>query len=243
MKTLFLSLLLASIGQSFGAAVVIDSITRTVTTQTNGETTNTTTTTATGAFLESSQSGGGDQTTAEAHQGTSLSNDSTFTFSKQGEYSVAGQRTGLNFAPVTIASESLVDVTFTLPAQADYWVSGAYAVTGSEGSGSPQVSWSLAPTTISGSTGFSGLATSGSQGFQSVGTLEPGQYQLKFRAGLGSEGSIFPQFIDTNSSSSASFTGLNLVVSPQLVAPIPEPSALVLLGLAGCFIWGRRRRA
>ena len=239
MKILHITLLFVSMIQlSRGAAVVIDSMTRSITTQANGSAPAISTQTTSGSFTATEQTNGSDQSLALASQNSILSNDSTFTFSKSGDFSAAGQRFGNTFAPVTLASESLVDVTFTLPTDAAFWISGSYAITATS-AGAPEVAWSLTPVTTSGSAGFSGTAASGSADFNTVGDLEPGQYNLQFKASLGNGA----QYFGSNSNASAEFTELNFVVSPNaVVAPIPEPTSLSLLGLASALFMHRRRQ-
>ena len=126
---------------------------------------------------------------AIARQNTVLAGGGGISLYTQTDLFASGSRGG-GFAPVSLSSESLVELTFTVPQElgnAAYWVSGAYSVFGGINDGSPRVEWSLTstgggpPTPVFTGMGKSGVAVPISE----TGMLSPGTYALQFRAEVG----------------------------------------------------------
>ncbi len=229
--------------------ITIDSVTRTVTTHVTGGTWDSNSISSAGAQNIAATSDGVDSGLASARQNSFLSGGATLDFFIEEDIVVQGSR-GFGFAPVNVVAESLVDVTFTIPAEvgaAAFMFDGFYTVIGDQSDGTPSVAWNLAAmgqTTIGGvvlgGTLSSGEATSGtSEQIEASGLLWPGTYNMRLEANMGNNGVGTGSFTTTGAFGAAAFQDMRLTVTP--LSPVPEPSSALLLGLGVSLVIRRRR--
>ena len=252
MKTVCFSLgiLWLFAASSFSAMITIDSATRTVTTQITGGTADSVTTSSIGVQdIEAATTDGVDSGLASARQNTTLMGGATLDFFADEDIVVQGSR-GFGLAPVNVVSESLVDFTFTIPAEVGASVfvfEGFYTIIGNETDGAPSVSWNFASegaTTIGGAvlggTLSSGQAVSGtSEPIEASGLLWPGTYNVSLAARMGNSGVGTGSFTSSGAFGAAAFQDMRLTVTP--LSPVPEPSAVLFLGLGVALAFRRRR--
>ena len=240
-KWLPTALVVLTLGGAGAATISVDSVTRMVTSSVSGGTPSSTSSSAFGAFQDQASTNDGlDSGTALALQDTNVSGGDIFTFYSNSDLMAVGNR-GPGLAPVRLNSESLVDVTFTIPAdvgESGFWIGGSYSIVGGASDGSPRVAWSLASTGVGAATVFSGTGTSGTDiPIDQLGTISPGTYQLKLSAQVGTSGP--GGFIGANAQGGAALQGVSVIVSP--INPVPEPSSVLLVILGSTFFLRRRR--
>ena len=239
-KRLLATFFVVGLGAANGATITIDSVTRLVTSSVTGGTPVSASSATSGTFQNQASTDGMDSGTALAIQNTDISGGEIFSLYSNSDLMAVGSR-GSGFAPVSLSSESLVDVTFTVPSEvgnAGFWIGGTYSVVGGAADGSPRVAWSLASKGASAETVFSGTGTSGSAvPLNQLGTISPGTYQLSLSARVGTAGP--GGFVGSNAQGAAMFEDLSVIVSP--ITPVPEPSSALLV-LLGSALFVRRRR-
>jgi hypothetical protein len=192
MRSFLLASFVALSAAADGAVISIDSINRMVTSSVSGGTSDVQQSSASGVFQkQASTPNGSDGGTATAFQNTQVLGGEIFSFYSDSDLSVSGSR-GSGFAPVSLNSESLVEVNFTIPQEAGvsgFWIGGSYTIVGDSADGSPRVAWSLASTGVGASQIFGRSANSGvGVSLNEIGTIGPGSYELSFNAHVGNRG-------------------------------------------------------
>lgn len=250
MKLFTLGSLLLTLSTGFSATITIDSVTRTVSSHVTGGTSDSASSSLSGSYdIEASTADGVDFGSAVAGQNTFLSGGSSVDFFNEGDIVVRGSR-GTGFAPVNVASESLVDFTFTIPEEVGasaFVFEGFYTVIGGVADGTPSVSWNFASRgetviggAVLGGTLSSGTATSGSsEPINASGLLWPGTYDVTLQAKMGSNGSGIGSFTTSGAFGAAAFQDMRLIVTP--LSPVPEPSSTLLLAVGTMLVLRRRR--
>lgn len=236
--TIAFTCLLPQLGHA--ALVRLDDISRVVATKVTGGVSDSDSASAPGAIQLQATSNGTDSSQARALQSVVVQGGDYLSLYSPTDMMASGQRGG-GFAPVSLHSESLVSVTFTVSEEAGpsaFWLGGKYTILGDATAGNPTVEWSLAPE--SGVDLFRHSATSGSEvEFNETGTLNPGTYRLDLNAKVGN--AFGPgSFLPSNAQGAAALQGLNMVVTP--ITPVPEPSTGLLILLGAAMTCLRRQR-